>query len=295
MAAEPAQTDGHATPPARPDPARLLERSRTLEPLPASAAALAALLNQDEWMIRDVEDVVRGDLGLTSRVLRYANSAWSAHLPTVGTVRDAILRLGVGTVLSLAVAEGVRPKLMTALPAFDLQPGRLWQHAVASALAAELVMRRVPVEVRPEAVTAALLHDVGKVLLDEALDGPRLATLREAWLRQAQPRLEAERDVIGIDHATLGSLVVEHWGLPATVARAVRHHHTPSDDPTPTGDTVHLANGLAKLAGFGPLIAELDGPIEREALARLSLDASDIHALCADLADRMQTGRERFH
>lgn len=296
MDADPALTDGHtAAPPGRPDPARLLERSRTLEPLPASAAALASLLNQDEWMIRQVEEVVRGDLGLTSRVLRYANSAWSAHLPTVATLRDAILRLGVGTVLSLAVADSVRPRLMQALPSFDLQPGRLWQHAVASAFAAELVMRRTPVEVRPEAVTGALLHDVGKVLLDEDLDGPRLAILREAWLRQARPRLEAERDVMGIDHATLGSLVVEHWGLPATVARAVRHHHTPSDDPTPTGDTVHLANGLAKLAGFGPLLAELDGPVERDALARLSLDASDIHVLCSALAERMQTGRERLH
>lgn len=282
-------------PESRPDPSTLLERSRTLEPLPGSAAALASLLSRDEWMIRQVEDVVRGDLGLTSRVLRYANSAWAAHLPTVATVRDAILRLGVGTVLSLAVADGVRPRLMQALPAFDLQPGRLWQHAVASALAAELVIRRTSVAVRPEAVTAALLHDVGKVLLDEALDAPRIARLRDAWTRQAKPRLEAERDVLGIDHATLGGLVATHWGLPQSVSDAVANHHTPSITPSSTCDTVHLANGLAKLAGFGPLIAELDGPIEREALDRLALEPADIHGLCVELADRMETGRERFH
>ncbi len=279
----------------RPDPAVLVERSRSFAPLPGSAARLSALLTRDEWSIREVEDAVREDLGLTSRVLRYANSAWSAHLPTVGTLRDAIMRLGVGTVLSLAVADGVRPRLLQARPAFELQPGRLWQHAVASALAAELVMRRTTVTVRPEAVTAALLHDVGKVLFDEALDGPGLAALREAWTRQARPRLEAERDVLGIDHATLGGLVATHWGLPATVADAITYHHTPGLAPTPTGDVVHLANALAKLTGYGPLIAEVDGPVDRDALKRLSLETADIHALCLELTDRMETGRERFH
>lgn len=280
---------------ARPDPSALLERSRTLEPLPGSAAALAGLLSRDEWMLRQVEDVVRADLGLTSRVLRFANSAWTAHLPTVATVRDAILRLGVGTVLSLAVADSVRPRLMRSLPAFDLQPGRLWQHGVASALAAELVIRRTSVAVRPEAVTAALLHDVGKVLLDEALDPAGVARLRDAWIRQARPRLEAERDALGIDHATLGGLVAAHWGLPPTVSEAITNHHSPSMNPSPTCDAVHLANGLAKLAGFGPLIAELDGPIERDALERLALEPSDIHVLCAELSGRMETGHERFH
>lgn len=246
-------------------------------------------------MLRQIEDVVREDLGLTSRVLRYANSAMSAHLPTVSTLRDAILRLGVGTVLSLAISDSVRPRLRAALPSFDLQPGRLWQHAVTSALAAELVMRRTTVQVRPEAVTAALLHDVGKVLLDEALDPERLAVLKDTWARGARGRLDAERDVLGIDHAALGGLVVQHWGLPESVERAVALHHAPSLAPTPVGDTVHLANGLAKLAGFGPLIAELDGPIDRDVLTQLALDPADIHPLCIELTARMQTGRERLH
>src|SRR5690606_7149429 len=120
-------------------------------------------------------------------------------------------------------------------------------------------------------------------LFDEALDGPGLAALREAWTRQARPRLEAERDVLGIDHATLGGLVATHWGLPATVADAITYHHTPGLAPTPTGDVVHLANALAKLTGYGPLIAEVDGPVDRDALKRLSLETADIHALCLEL------------
>lgn len=274
---------------------RLLRQADALEPLPATATRLVGLLSQTEWMIRDVEEVVRLDLGLTARVLRFANSAWTAHLPAVSTVRDALMRIGVGTALSLAIAEGVRPKLLKPLPAFDLQPGRLWQHAVASAMATEIVTKRARSPVPPETVTASLLHDVGKIVLDEAIDEATLSALRTAWSGGSASRLEAERQVLGIDHAELGGAVARHWGLPERVAAAITNHHTPSAVQSTICDVVHLSNGIAKLAGFGPLIAELDGPIEGEVLARLSFSPADLHTFCAELTERMRTGQERFH
>jgi HD-like signal output (HDOD) protein len=274
---------------------RLLRQADALEPLPATATRLVSLLGQTEWMIRDVEEVVRLDLGLTARVLRFANSAWTAHLPSVSTVRDALMRIGVGTTLSLAIAEGVRPRLLRPLPAFDLQPGRLWQHAVASALATEIVTKRARTPIPPETVTASLLHDVGKVVLDEAMDDTTLTALRTAWTSGALSRIDAERQVLGMDHGELGGYVARHWGLPERVAAAITHHHSPSAAQSTICDVVHLSNGIAKLAGFGPLIAEIDGPIEGDVLARLSFSPADLHLFCTDLTERMRTGQERFH
>lgn len=274
---------------------RLLRQADALEPLPATATRLVTLLSQSEWMIRDVEEVVRLDLGLTARVLRFANSAWTAHLASVSTVRDALMRIGVGTALSLAIAEGVRPRLLKPLPAFDLQPGRLWQHAVAAALATEIVTKRARTPIPPETVTAALLHDVGKVVLDEVMDEATLTALRRAWSSGTLSRIEAECQVLGMDHGELGGYMARHWGLPERVAAAITHHHTPAAAQSTICDVVHLANGVAKLAGFGPLIAEIDGPIEGDVLARLSFSPTDLHAFCSELTDRMRTGQERFH
>jgi len=274
---------------------RLLRQADALEPLPATATRLVTLLSQSEWMLRDVEEAVRLDLGLTARVLRFANSAWTAHLPSVSTVRDALMRIGVGTALSLAIAEGVRPRLLRPLPAFDLQPGRLWQHAVATALATEIVTRRARSPIPPETVTASLLHDVGKIVLDEAMDEATLGALRTAWTSGALSRIEAERHVLGMDHGELGGYVARHWGLPERVAAAITHHHTPSAARSTICDVVHLSNGIAKLAGFGPLIAEIDGPIEGDVLARLAFSPADLHTFCVELTERMRTGQERFH
>ena len=282
-------------PGALPSRERLLRQADALEPLPATATRLVSLLSQSEWMLRDVEEVVRLDLALTARVLRFANSAWTAHLPAVSTVRDALMRIGVGTALSLAIAEGVRPKLLKPLPVFDLQPGRLWQHAVASALATEIVTKRARTPVPPETVTASLLHDVGKIVLDAAIDETTLGALRTAWASGTSSRLDAERQVLGIDHAELGGHVARHWGLPERVAAAITHHHSPSATQSTICDVVHLSNGIAKIAGFGPLMAELDGPIEGEVLARLNFSPNDLHTFCSELTDRMRTGQERFH
>ncbi len=274
---------------------RLLRQADALEPLPATATRLVSLLSQSEWMVRDVEEVVRLDLGLTARVLRFANSAWTAHLPSVSTIRDALMRIGVGTTLSLAIAEGVRPKLLKPLPAFELQPGRLWQHAVACALASEIVNRRSRTQVPPETVTAALLHDVGKVVLDDAIDDATLTALRTAWTSGTLSRVEAERQVLGMDHGELGGHIARHWGLPERVAAAITHHHDPSAIQSTICDVVHLSNGVAKLAGFGPLVAEIDGPIEHGVLTRLSFTPNDLHTFCSELTERMRTGQERFH
>jgi putative nucleotidyltransferase with HDIG domain len=274
---------------------RLLRQADALEPLPATATRLVSLLSQTEWMIRDVEEAVRLDLALTARVLRFANSAWTAHLPSVNTIREALMRIGVGTALSLAIAEGVRPKLLRPLPAFDLQPGRLWQHAVACALATEIVTRRSRSPIPPETVTAALLHDVGKIVLDEAMDDATLTALRQAWTGGVLSRIDAERQVLGMDHGELGGYVARHWGLSERVAAAITHHHSPSAAQSTICDVVHLSNGIAKLAGFGPLIAEIDGPIEGDVLARLAFSPADLHTFCTELTDRMRTGQERFH
>ncbi|WP_291985751.1 HDOD domain-containing protein [Luteitalea sp.] len=274
---------------------RLLRQADALEPLPATATRLVSLLSQTEWMIRDVEEAVRLDLALTARVLRFANSAWTAHLPSVNTIREALMRIGVGTALSLAIAEGVRPKLLRPLPAFDLQPGRLWQHAVACALATEIVTRRSRSPIPPETVTASLLHDVGKIVLDEAMDDATLTALRQAWTGGVLSRIDAERQVLGMDHGELGGYVARHWGLSERVAAAITHHHSPSAAQSTICDVVHLSNGIAKLAGFGPLIAEIDGPIEGDVLARLAFSPADLHTFCTELTDRMRTGQERFH
>src|SRR5687768_5638604 len=94
----------------------LLEDARTLEPLPASASRLASLLSGSGWDIKEVCEAVRLDEALTGRLLAVANSARSGAREQVGTVETAVMRLGTGAVLGIALGAAVRKSCQTALP-----------------------------------------------------------------------------------------------------------------------------------------------------------------------------------
>ncbi len=85
-------------------------------------------------------------------------------------MREALARLGTAQVLAIAVAAGARPHFQSKLPGYNLNDGALWDRSVAAAVAAEVAPRFCKQEIPPEGFTAALLHDVGKVLIGRYLD-----------------------------------------------------------------------------------------------------------------------------
>lgn len=113
------------------DHAVLLKAAQDLAPLPAAVVRLAALVAKGTYSAGEVEAIVRLDAPLTLRLLQYANSAASASHIRIGTVREAVMRVGVGPILSYATASTLRPLLVRAIPAYGLSEGDLWRHSVA--------------------------------------------------------------------------------------------------------------------------------------------------------------------
>ncbi|MDQ1385811.1 MAG: hypothetical protein QOG65_3190, partial [Actinomycetota bacterium] len=119
--------------------------------------------------LAQIVDIVRYDQALTAALLRSANSSWSAARTEIATVRDAVVRLGAGPVLALALGVNVRGRMETAIPAYELAEGELWSHSVLAMLAAETLRSHVGMshgghKLPAETPTAALLHDVGKLV-----------------------------------------------------------------------------------------------------------------------------------
>lgn len=97
----------------------LTRAANNLEALPASVSRLASIAAKDSWNVKEVEEVVSLDQALSFRLLRMANSAASASLMPIVTIRDAVVRLGIGSLLSLATATSVQKRLRTAIPSTD--------------------------------------------------------------------------------------------------------------------------------------------------------------------------------
>jgi len=113
------------------------------------------------------------------------------------------------------------------------------------------MQRTLKITVPGVAFTAALLHDIGKLLLSRYIDSSILSRIRDMTASGKLTYLEAERSVLGVDHAQVGSAIAKHWTFPEELVRAIEQHHHLSPKLNPVLDAVFLANLVAKLIGVG--------------------------------------------
>jgi len=276
----------------------LVEKANELEPLPATVSRLARVVSTEDSSVHDVTEIISFDPKLTAALLRYANSAIAAGgRRNVVTVDAAVTRLGLGVVLEVATANSIRTKLQAALPEFDLSAGELWRHAVATALAAEWLGRARRAAVPPETFTAALLHDVGKLVLARFLDRDLLDYLARSRQEGGRSALEAECEILGVHHGELGALICQHWELSDSICRGVMHHHDPEAGFATICDAVHVANLVAHFVDETEEGAEWNGPlpdVDRGSLDRLSLDVNTLRDLCTNVRDNLAEVLRRF-
>ncbi len=262
------------------DLGRVVASASGLDPLPATALRLADLLGEDA-AFEEIERVVSFDPALTARLLRFANGANTAGLAPVTSVHAAISRLGTGAVLSLAVGTTLRDLLHR--PDAELRgENLLWTHSVTAGLAARDLNRFCRHRVPPETFTAALLHDIGKLILARFLCAKVRGVVADTVASGIAP-LDAEREVLGVDHAEVGALVAEHWRLPDALVQAIRFHHRPYEGTHPVCWAVAATNWAANPEAVTPWeIASLEVP--------LGLTPARFQDLCREVVE----GRDRF-
>jgi HD-like signal output (HDOD) protein len=270
---------------------QLIERANTLEPLPASAASLASILSQPDWDLEDVMPVVSLDQSLTGKLLSVANSVTSGARDPVVTVDQAVIRLGAGQVLTLAIGAGVRRRTQQAVPEYGLDEGQLWDHSVACAIVAEglsgFTQRHIPLETS----TAALLHDIGKLVLAQSLDPALLNYIRSAREVGGLSEQRAEIEILGVHHAELGGLIAQQWNLPPIIVEGISYHHSPAEAfssarETPIAHAVHLSNLVAHFVSGACDSLPADSAELAASKIRLGLARRDFETLCYDMRER---------
>jgi HD-like signal output (HDOD) protein len=144
----------------------------------------------------------------------------------------------------MALASSVHNRMAGALPAYGLSAGELWKQSVSASLSTDVLRMKAQVTVPPEASTAALLHDFGKVVLSTHFGAQVLTMLEQAASSDEMDLLTAERAVFGVDHADIGGVVAQRWKLPHTIVDAIIHHHDVEPGMTPTVAAVSLAHAM---------------------------------------------------
>jgi HD-like signal output (HDOD) protein len=226
--------------------ASLVGTVKDLPVLPKTYFALRKKLEDPEVPLAELVEVVEKDVAISAKIFQLVNSAFFGLPLEVSSIKTAVSFLGIQMLQNLVLAAEVFSMIKDtqALPGFSFE--ELQAH---SQLAAKIAIRLPAApHTRDIAVMAALVHDVGKLVL--ATRSPRhfARALAEAT-REQVPLFAAEKQLMGVSHAEVGAYLLGIWGLPSPVVEAVAHHHTPesglSEGALDAVGIVHIANVLA--------------------------------------------------
>lgn len=268
------------------DCSALIAAARSLPAMPQSAVRLAAMIASHHYDVRDVAEVAAFDPMLTLRLIRAANSAFRAGAVPVSTVKDAVLKLGSKETLALAVAGHARPFLQRALAEYQLEEGQLWRHSVAAAGAVECMTAHCCVAIPPEAFTAALLHDTGKVVMARFLDIKILDMIRRAQVEGGLGPLQAESQVLDLHHGEIGGILAQHWKMPEAIVKGIIYHHTPEEGIDLVCYVVFAANLLAKATEASLAGKPIEVKFSDAVLSELGLSSEGVKNLQSDCLSR---------
>lgn len=224
-----------------------------LRAMSPTASKVIELTGSDDATLESIADAIRTDPAIAVKIIRIANSAAFARPEPVTTPLEAVRRLGLQqirqNVINLEIMDN-----FSETGTNTIDPKLFWEHALAVGSASAMIAKETNAMDPDLAYTAGLLHDVGRIILSQALGEDYPESIQFA--RENQLALDPiERRMFGIDHASVMQTILEKWEMSEELIAPIVHHH----------------KGLSTI--------ELDCPDRVEPVAIVSLADRLVHAL----------------
>ena len=207
------------------------EIERTMEgiqPIPQVALKILRMINEEEHDISELTAEIRQDQVICAKTLKFCNSAGFAGIKKIDSLDHALTYLGFKNLLKLVISTVMGDFYGRSDSGYSLCKGGLYHHAVGTAIISEK-LANLNAKAKPGlAYTAGLLHDIGKVVLDQYIASDYPLFYRQLFEEEADFSA-AEKANLGVDHTQVGSDLALKWSLPNFLIDTIRHHHNPEN------------------------------------------------------------------
>ena len=264
-----------------------------LPTLPHIASRLMQIVNSPNTSADTVASLVSQDISLSAKVLRLANSAFYGIPRSINTLNNAVVILGFKIiqtmVLSLTVFDMFARDDDDGGEVFDRNA--FWRHSLRCAVLARLLAhrRRRNFALDPEeAFCAGLLHDVGKIVMEQYLNADFRKALHHARINNLST-FEAEREILGYTHCDVASWLTGSWSLPDEIVQPLICHHEP-EEATICADSVmicHIADILCKVSDSDEAAAREGAEALEQKARMLGLSARDLTETVAEVPSEL--------
>ncbi len=267
----------------------ILKAADSLPPFPDVVWKVMPLI-QRMAPVEEIEAVIKFDQATTARILSLSRSpAFARRQSSVHSLQDAIMALGQQQLVQVVLTACSARYFEGEIKGYDLREGELWKHAVATALMAQLVARNLNFKKTFTVYTAALLHDIGKNTLNFYLENyfdAVLGMVRDKGIRF----IDAEREILGIDHQQLGGMIAQRWRFPPDVISAISCHHNPTSasEHRDIASIVYVANRMVSAIGIGCGVDGFLQPNEDDVFLDLGITAKMVDKFLVDILDAVE-------
>lgn len=255
---------------------------------------IEAALASPQCSLGTVGESIEKDIDLTSRLLRFANSAYCGFSTRLSTVTEAISLIGIQQVQDLLSASSVIERFSgVSGDVVDMQS--FWKHSLACGIGARLIAleRRLP---KPDRLfVAGLLHDIGRLAL--YLESPTVAMkVFELYKKERILLREAEARLLGYDHQNIGEALLRNWKYPPALVLTVGYHHQPAgcEAARVEAAAVHVADHLVNAMRMGSSGERFVPPLNPQAWETLGMTPAQIEPVVNGIDEQFEAVQEMF-
>ena len=258
----------------------IIMNTSSLPTLPGIISKLNTLSENDKSSVQEMARLVSSDQVLSARILKLANSP-SYGFYRVSTISNAMILLGVNVVKSLALSSSI-------FEIMEKNSVGLWEHSLGAGVAANIIARRLKLPECEEISTAALLHDIGKVIIRLNF-GDDYRQLLELTEKKGIPMLEAEQGLLGTEHTEVGAWLAKGWFLPDKLIEPIACHHNvaAATSQQTKAAVVHFADILVKASDFGFSGDDFVPSIQPVAWEKLGMTEAILTEIVEELEDKL--------
>jgi putative nucleotidyltransferase with HDIG domain len=258
-----------------PSPGFIKDKVQTILQLPALpvvAEEVVEMVENPKTSAAQLGKVISTDQGLTTKVLKIANSAFYGFPKRISTVDFAIIVLGFDALREIVISISLVSALQKKEDAtFDTQ--RFWDHAIYTGVISRRLARDLGYRVTGEVFVGGLLHDMGMSVLQQHFN-KEYKQIVEMVTTSETTWSEAEEKILGVKHSHIGGWLAERWNFPSALVEAVAQHHTPleaKENPELVA-IIHCADVIANRLIDEPMLHDRELEFQPGVLERLHLN-----------------------
>ncbi|MFZ5773227.1 MAG: HDOD domain-containing protein [Thermodesulfobacteriota bacterium] len=268
---------------------RLSDLRRKIDKLKPVSEIARQVISRIEYAtcdINELEKIIMRDQALTANVLKICNSSYYGLQQQISSIAKAVIFLGLKTLKNIVLTACIYRLYEDTLCGYSGKRGELYKHSVCCAIVAELIAKQKNLEDPKAVFTAGLLHDIGKVILDQYVF-ERFNLIMDKVINEKRSFVAAEKELLGYDHTEVGGIVADDWRLPPFLVKAISSHHLPEGggEYAEIVAAVHIADGICSMIGGGRGVDGLANRIHQEALSIIDLNEDDIDCIIEQLAE----------